>query len=649
MFAETDTRVVHTACTLDCPDACSLAVTLTTTSDGTRITDIDASPDNPFTDGWICAKVKRHAERVYAPERVLTPLVRNGAKGAGEFRAATWDEALALIAQRMHGAIERKGPDAVVAFTYNSSAAIIERASLTEAFFAATGATIAEHTICAFTMGAAWDSVYGSMASADPRDVVHSKLIVIWGANPTVSNTHFPPLVKQAAKAGAKVVVIDPRRTAMAKRANLHLAIRPGTDTVLALAIANLWAERGGVDPSFYEAHADGGAQFLAAATEWSLERAAEVTGLAAADIVTLAEWWGTTRPTMLRIGWGQERNANGGAACRAILALPVLGGHFRQQGSGVIGSTSAGSAKPRARWPIEAFTGPPRRSLPLHQVGQWMAPGSADPCEVLFVQGANPLVMCPDQHAVVAAFSRDDVFTVVHEQVLTDTTRYADVVLPATTSFEIADVTSSYGSLMVMPITPVIAPVGESRSNDETGLALARAFGYDWAAVGLTDAVADAGPREAAVPSHQFVDTSPVGGRAQLIDPVQGAPRYVPLPVADGALTLISPATSKLVNSMFGEFQSPSPGVLLHPDDAVARGLVEGQQVCVSSAGASITVPLGVSTDTRPGVAVMSKGVWLRNHADGWGVNALTPATGDALANGACFNDTIVVVVAAD
>ena len=277
------------------------------------------------------------------------------------------------------------------------------------------------------------------------------------------------------------------------------------------------------------------------------------------------------------------------------------------------------------------------------------MAPGSADPCEVLFVQGANPLVMCPDQQAVVAAFSRDDVFTVVHEQVLTDTTRYADVVLPATTSFEIADVTSSYGSLMVMPINPVIAPVGESRSNDETGLALARAFGYDWAAAGLTDAVADAGPREAAVPSHQFVDTSPVGGRAQLIDPVQGAPRYVPLPIADGALTLISPATSKLVNSMFGEFQSPSPAVLLHPDDAVARGLVDGQQVCVASAGASITVPLGVSTDTRPGVAVMSKGVWLRNHADGWGVNALTPATGDALANGACFNDTFVVVVAAD
>lgn len=642
------TRVVHTACTLDCPDACSLAVTITGVGDEERITDIDAAPENPLTDGWICAKVKRHAERVYAPERVLTPMVRTGEKGAGEFRAATWTEALDLVAQRMRQAIDAKGPDAVVAFTYNSSAAVLERNSLTEAFFAAIGATVAEHTICAHTMGVSWDSVFPAMASADPTTVVHSRLVVIWGANPTVSNTHFPPLVQQAVKAGAKVVVIDPRRTAMAKRAHLHLAVRPGTDAVLAHAIANLWAQRGYLAADFVAAHADGADEFMAAAAEWTLERAAAETGLAAADIELLAEWWGTTRPAMLRIGWGQERNANGGAACRAILALPVLGGHFGVPGSGVIGSTSAGAAKPRARWPKDAFDGPQRRVLPMHQVSQWMAPGSSDPCEVLFVQGANPLVMCPDQHAVVAAFSRPDVFTVVHEQVLTDTTRYADVVLPATTSFEIDDVTSSYGSLMVMPVRSVIPRVGESRSNDETGLALAQAYGFPWEPVAMAVAVADPGPRESQAPSQQFVDTFPEGGRAQLVDATHGAPRYVPLPHAVDALTLISPATSKLVNSMFGEFQSPSPAVLLHPADAAQRGLVAGQQVVVASPLAAITVPLAVGADTRPGVAVMSKGVWLRNHGDGWGVNALTPATGDALANGACFNDTFVTVTPA-
>ena len=641
--------VVHTACTLDCPDACSLAVTVEHGVGGARIVDIDAAPDNPFTDGWICAKVKRHGERVHGPARVRTPLLRTGPKGAGEFRPASWDEALAMVAARMHAAIDDVGADAVVAFTYNSSAAVVERTSLTEAFFAAIGATRVEHTICAHTVGVSWDRVFGEMASADPRDVVHSRLVVVWGANPTISNTHFPPLVNRAAKAGAKVVVIDPRRTAMAARADLHLAIRPGTDVVLALAVAAEWERHGLIDRDFVAAHADGAEELLAGAAAWTLDRAAEVTGLDAADIATLAEWWGRTRPSMLRIGWGQERNANGGAACRAILSLPVLGGHFGVPGSGIVGSVSPAPARARARWPQDAFSGPQRRTLPLHQVGAWMAPGSDDPCRVLFVQGANPVLMCPDQRAVVDAFSRDDVFTVVHEQVLTDTTRYADVVLPATTSFEIDDVAASYGSYQVLPVRPVIPPVGESRSNDATGLALARAFGFDWEAASLEVAVADAGPRESTVPRRQFVDTEPAGGRARLVDPEQGVPRYVPVDGAGapGALTLISPATSKLVNSMFGEFQSPSPAITLHPDDAAARGIEAGAAVRVRSAVGEIVVPAAIGADVRPGVAVMAKGVWLRHHADGRGVNTLTPATGDPLANGACFNDTIVTVTA--
>ncbi len=642
--ADEATRVVHTACTLDCPDACSLAVTV---ADG-RIVKVDAAPENPLTDGWICSKVRRYARRVYAPERVLTPLIRTGPKGAGEFRGASWDEALELIGARMRSAIDRRGADSVVAFTYNSSAARLQKDSLTEALFAAIGATVVEHTICAHTIGAAWDSVYRGMASADPGDVVHSKLVVVWGANPTVSNTHFPPLVQQAVDAGARVVVIDPRRTAMAKRAHLHLAIRPGTDVALAYAVANLWLGHDHIDRSFLADHAEGWEEFLVTAREWSLERASATTGLSADDIRTLAHWWGTTRPSMLRIGWGPERNANGGAACRAILALPVLGGHFGQPGSGAIGSTSAGAAKPRQRWPQAAFEGPERRTLPLHQVGRWLAPGSGDPCEVLFVQGANPLVMCPDTKAVVAAFERDDVFTVVHEQVLTDTTRYADVVLPATTSFEIDDVGSSYGSFSVMPVRKAIAPVGESRSNDQVGLALAEALGFAWTAAPVSVAVEDPGPRLAVVASRQFVDTHPAEGRVCFVDSNEGVPRYVPVDGSAIGLTLISPASSKLVNSMFGEFQSPSPAILVHPDDATARGLTAGQAVRVTSAVGSIVVPLEVNDDTRPGVVVMSKGVWLRHHDDGLGVNTLTPSTGDALVNGACFNDTFVEITPA-
>ena len=574
------TSVIHTACTLDCPDACSLAVTVT---DG-RITDVDASPDNPFTDGWICAKVKRHAQRVYAPERVMTPLVRTGPKGAGEFREATWEEATALDrGAHAAAAIDRNGADAVVAFTYNSSAAVLERASLSEAFFAAIGATIIDHTICAETMGAAWESVYGDMASADPRDVVNSKLVVIWGANPTVSNTHFPPLVQQAVAAGRRS--LSSIRVAR-QWPSAPICIWPSGPVLTRcwrLAIANHWASNGHLDREFFEAHSTGADEFLAAAAEWSIERAAEVTGLGRGRDPDAGRLVGqhSAHHAAYRLGAGAQRER----WC-LVPGNPCVAGTRRALRPA---AAAASSAPPPPAPPSRASVGRRKRSTICRAArcrcirsAQWMAPGSGDPCEVLFVQGSNPLVMCPDQQAVVAAFSREDVFTIVHEQVLTDTTRYADVVLPATTSFEISDVTSSYGSLMVMPVAQVIPPVGESRSNDETGLAFARAFGFDWSAPDISLAVADAGPREAVVPSRQFVDTFPAGEQAQLIDPVQGVPRHVELPVADGSLILISPASSKLVNSMFGEFQSPSPAILLHPVDAAAAGVVAGQTVRV-------------------------------------------------------------------
>jgi anaerobic selenocysteine-containing dehydrogenase len=641
---EGSTRVVRTACTLDCPDACSLEVTVV---DG-RIARVDASPESSFTDGWICSKVRRHAQRVYAPERVLHPLVRTGPKGSGTFRESTWDEAAGLIASRIRAAIDDRGPDAVVGFTYNSSAAAYERASATDALFARLGATSATHTICAHTVGAAWSSVFGDMASADPLDVVHSDLVVIWGANPTVSNTHLPALVRQAQARGAGLVVIDPRRTAIAERADLHLAVRPGTDVVLALAIAHHWAEQGAIADAFVAAHAEGVEALLEAAAAWSVDAAAEVCGLHPDDVRRLADLWSATPATMLRIGWGPERNANGGAACRAILGLPVLAGTFAAPGSGVIGWTRPGAVDASARWPEPGS--PDRRSVDLHRVGEWMAPGSSDPCEVLFVQGSNPLVMCPDQQAVIRAFEREDVFVVVHDQVMTDTARYADVVLPATTSFEIDDVAQSYGTLLAQPVRRVIPPVGESRSNDETGRTLAAALGVDLPMATADLGLHETGPRYSAVPSRQFVDTWPHDGRARLSDARHGAPTFRPVPRDERLrpLTLISPATSKLVNSMFGEFQSPSTAILLHPVDAAARGLVAGGQVRVTSDLGSIVVPLDVHDATRPGVAVMAKGVWLRNHPDGLGVNALTPATGDPLAGGACFNDTFVEVTAA-
>ena len=644
---ESTRRVVHTACTLDCPDACSLEVTVEGTGAGERIVKVDAAPGNPLTQGWICAKVRRHAERVHSAERVLTPLMRVGAKGVGRFRAIPWDDALVIIAGRVREAVEVGGAESVVAYTYNSSTARIEQHSATEAFFAAIGSTAVEHTICAHTVGEAWASVFGSMGSADPADVVHSDLVVLWGANPNASNVHVAELLRKAQRSGTRIVVIDPRTTPVAQRSDLHLPVLPGTDVVLAYAIANRWAERGGIDREFLARHhIEGADEFLAAAAEWTLDRAAEVCGLAATDIATLADWWAASPRAMLRLGWGQERNRNGFSACRAALALPVLGGHFPrhegERGRGVAQSLKTGSLSgvaAKSRWPHEAF-GRERRSVPMHRIGEWMAPGSSDPCRVLFVQGANPMVMCPDTVAVKAAFERSDVFTVVHEQVLTDTARFADIVLPATTSFELDDVAWSYGARAVLPVRAAISPVGESWSNDQVGLGLARAYGFDWQFPAIE---LPAEPVVIDLPTLQFIDTTHT---VHLVDPVHGAPTYTP---TDEGLVVLSPSSTRMINSIFGEFADQAADVQMNPADANRHGLADGDLAeLVSATGAVVEAPVRVTSTVREGVLVMPKGVWLRHHTNGLGVNALTPVASDPVTDGACFNDARVQVRAA-
>src|SRR5262245_18847597 len=326
-----------TACPLDCPDTCSLEVTV----ENGRLVGIDAGVANPLTQGFICAKVKQHAQRVYAPERVLTPLVRTGAKGAAEFRAASWEEALDLVASRISAAITEHGPSSVVPYLYNSSAGLLAAEGLTWRLFDELGAARVLHTICAATAGAAWQSTFGSMLSADPHDVVHSKLVIVWGANPAISNIHFPPLVQQARRAGARLVVVDPRRTAMARRADRHLALRPGTDVALVLGMVRHLAAHDLIDSAFVDAHATGADELIAAAEAWSLDRTADVTGVAASEIAAFAEELASIRPAFIRIGWGLERNRNGGSSFRSVLALPVLTGQLGALGSGIMSSLS--------------------------------------------------------------------------------------------------------------------------------------------------------------------------------------------------------------------------------------------------------------------------------------------------------------------
>ena len=653
---------LRTACPLDCPDTCSLEVTV----EAGRIVDIDAAPadqsSNPLTDGWICKKVKHHAERVYSPERILRPLIRVGSKGEGSFREASWDEAIDLVADKIRRAIDESGPGSVIPYLYNSSSARIDKKRLMPHLFERLGCPEVEQTICASTKSAAWEWTFGGMLSADPLDVVHSKLLVVWGGNPGASNTHLLPLITEAKKSGAVLVVIDPRRTPVADRADVHLALRPGTDVVLGYAIAAWLVDNDHVDRTFVDQHVAGYDEFVAAAREWSVERAAMVCGVPAADIVRVAEWIATIHPAMLRTGWGMERNRNGASAYLAAHGVWALAGHFGVRGSGILDSTS--KAFPNSvlvEWP-EHLDRPNRGTINMNRVARII---NGDRSEwpvaprVLVIQGANPAVTSVDQVGMLEALSREDVFTVVHEQVMTDTAVYADVVLPATSHFEIHDVIGSYGSYTAQENTKVIERVGESRSNGEVAEALAVALGFpraefDASAEAVDRLVAESlcsGSVSVREPGAtlQFRDTFPTFEDRKMKLWRTGhrlpGPRFVPLDDDRHPLTLITPATTFTINSMFGDTAPPPAVVKLSLADASKRGIVDGQLVEVSNDRAKVRLPADVDDAMREGVCSIPKGLWRRSVSGGLTANAFAPDTFSDLSDGACFNDARVEI----
>jgi anaerobic selenocysteine-containing dehydrogenase len=646
-----DPTTLITTCPLDCPDTCTLAVEVV---DG-LVARAGAAPvgvGNPFTGGWICAKVRRHARRSESADRVRTPLLRTGPKGSGSFTPITWDEALERAAAMIGDAVEQHGPASVVPFLYNSSAGAAAAGGLTVRLFRELGTSEVAHTICAATAANAWHTVFPDMLSADVVDVAHSDLVVVWGANPSVSNPHLTPLLVDARSRGAAVVVIDPRRTSAAARADLHLAVRPGTDAALALGVAAALEGAGLVDRSFCDAHASGVDEYLDAARAWTLDRTAAVCGVDPAAVLRLAELVGTRRPGMLRVGWGMERNRNGGAGVRAALSLWVLAGQFGRPGAGVLQSTS-GASPVGFRWP-----GTPARTLNMNHLGRDLL--AADPpVRVLFVQGANPAVMAPHQGAVLAGLAREDLGCIVHEQLLTDTARFADLVLPATTFVEAVDVAASYGTFTVGPVPAVARRAVDARTNDELAAALAGRLGLsdydpervlDGVDVTTTTSTRPQGTVQFGPPGHRAT-TRPEGGRAHLVatrgDRVPTHRHTGPPPDVD-RLVLLTPAAARTVNSIFGEAGAGPVTVTLHPADAAARGIGDGDPVVVRNERGSIRLVARLSDEVRPGVAATTKGRWLRDGSDGRTVNVLTPDDVEHTVGGACFNDTYVEVLPA-
>ncbi len=659
-------RHVETTCPLDCPDSCSLSVTV---GEG-RVVALDGSRRNPVTDGYICAKVRKFADRVYSPSRLLTPAVRIGPKGNGAFSRVTWDEAIDLAATRMREARDTWGGDSILPFSYGGSNGLLTQDTTDARLFRRLGASRLARNVCAAPTGAAAQALYGKMPSVTYQDFPHAQLIVLWGANPSVSGIHLVPYIQEARKRGAKLAVVDPRVTPLARQADLHVPLRPGSDVAVALAIHRHLFESGKADAAFLERHARGGAQLRERAAEWTFERAAAAAGVQAPMIRELAELYAASSPALVRCGWGLERNRNGGSAAAAVLALPAVAGKFGVRGGGYAMSNSAA-------WSIErTWIGadePDTRIVNMNHLGRVLDRDATPPVKVLFVYNCNPAVTVPNQNLVLKGLEREDLFTIVFDQVLTDTAAYADLVLPATTFLEAYDLARAYGPISLQMVQPVVDAVGESRSNPEV-------FGQLLASLGLEG---DEGPqgeletllqvlnalpgsigddlRNQQTPSPafglapiQFVDVFPrtTDGKVDLFpdalerESKAGLYRFLPDPESDlYPLALISPSSDRTISSTLGELPRPEVALVMHPLDSHARGLEEGASVRVFNDLGEVRCKLSIEPTVRPGTVVLPKGLWRLSTANRSTATALAPDTLSDIGAGACFNDARVQV----
>ncbi|MGH7275770.1 MAG: molybdopterin-dependent oxidoreductase, partial [Candidatus Rokuibacteriota bacterium] len=609
-------------CPHDCPSACSLLVTA---EDG-RLTSVTGNPSHPFTQGVICGKVREYAERVHSPLRVLTPLRRVGPKGAGEFAEISWDEAIETIAARWRAIIRDHGAEAILPFSYAGSMGQVQYYA-GHPLFHALGASRLDRTICVNTAYAGWRATLGAVTGNDSEQMVGADLVLLWGVNAAYSTVNVMTLVKQARARGAHVVVIDPYRTPTAQQGDEHLMVTPGTDTALALAVMSVLISEGRIDREYIARSTLGFDRLAEHVKAYPPERVAPIVGLPAETIVAFARRYGASRRTFIRIGIGISRHEHGGMTCRTLACLPALTGAYADAHGGAL--LSSGGAFGFDYGVLERpdlMPGPAPRVINMIQLGRALTdPALAPPVKALYVYSSNPAAVCPNQTLVLEGLAREDLFTVVHEQVLTDTAHYADLVLPATTSMEHEDLYRSYGQFTVQLAQPVLPPQGQAKSNWEVCALLARAMGvarehYAKSAAALIREFLAKGDETVRgityeqlrrdgwarinlpTPYMPFAHGAPTpSGKVEFYSEAmarQGLPALpTHVPLTEGPdnralatrypLQCIVPPNRFFLNSSFSQSErlrrrQGTPTVLLSPDDAVPRGIGDGDAVRV-------------------------------------------------------------------
>ena len=680
-------RTVQAACPHDCPDTCAMRVTV----QGDKVIRLQGDPDHPTTNGALCTKVSRYAERTEHAERVLKPLRRVGPKGEGKFVEVSWDEALGDIAARL-AEIAARAPEAILPYSYAGTMGMVQGEGMAARFFNKLGASRLDRTICSNAGGEALAATYGAKVGMHVEHFAESRLIVIWGSNSIASNLHFWPIALAAKRAGATLVCIDPRRTETAEKCHHHLALTPGSDGALALAVMHELIVNDWLDHDYVERHVDGWAGLRERALEWPPERAAAECGLAVEQIRGFARLYGTTRPAAIRLNYGMQRVRGGGSATRLIALLPCLTGAWRDRAGGMLLSSGGWFAPFRnaALGHPELLAGRTPRTVNMSTIGDDLLRETGEPLpdgrafgpriEALVVYNSNPVAVAPESKQVTAGFRREDLFTVVLEHFLTDTADHADYVLPATTQLEHWDVHASYGHTYLVINEPALMPRGESRSNAAIFRALAQRMGMDDPCFADDDLAL---AQQAIKPPVPFEELRRVGwaklplpdapfadggfptpsGRAQCAPAGLGLPDHVPPYESVRSapelarrfpLAMISPPARNFLNSTFVNVKSlraieQEPVLEIEAADAAARGIASGDEVRVFNDRGEYRCVARVNERARAGV-VHGLGVWWRKYGvDGTNVNELTHQRLTDMGRAPSFYDCLVEVERAE
>ena len=682
----TATRVLG-ACPHDCPDTCSL---ITTVENGIAVR-VQGNPDHPQTGGVLCTKVSRYTERTYHSERILHPLRRTGPKGSGQFERVSWDVALSDIASRLT-AIASRGPDsaqAIQPYSYAGTMGLVQGESMAARFFNRLGASLLDRTICSSAGGEGLNYTLGGKVGMRVEFFAESRLIIIWGSNSIASNLHFWRYAQVAKRNGAKLICIDPRRSETAEKCHEHIALRPGTDAALALAVMHELIVHDWLDHDYLARYTLGWDALRERALQWNPERAAAVCGIPQEQIQSLARDYGTCgtkhEPAAIRMNYGLQRVRGGGNAVRAIACLPALTGAWRHRAGGVLLSSSGTYPVDRvALQRPDLLAGRAPRTVNMSTIGDDLqrnsSPDFGPAIEALIVYNSNPVAVAPESSKVVHGFARDDLFTVVLEHFQTDTADYADYILPATTQLEHWDVHLSYGHTDVLLNRPAIAPVGETRPNTEVFRGLARRMGFTEAcfddtdealcraAFGNTidfDELLHHGFASMKVSEAPFAhgSYSTPSGKCEFFSArlatqgLDGLPDHLDNHEVAGSdalypLAMISPPARNFLNSTFVNVKSlrdveGQPILEIDAADAGARGISTGSVVRVFNQRGEYHCRAEVSDRARPGV-VNGLGIWWRNLGmDGKNVNELTSQKLTDLGRGPTFYDCLVEVEA--